>query len=42
MQDMPNMLAYTIRRSNNSGYGPNLAVGQGRTAAWMRPQNPPG
>ena len=40
MQDMQNMLAYTIRSSNNSGYGPNLCVGQGRTATWMQPQNP--
>jgi len=40
MQDMQNMLAYTIQSSNYSGYNPRLIVGQGSTATWMQPQNP--
>lgn len=40
MQNMPNMLAYTIQSSSYSGGSPSLTVGQGRTAAGMRPQNP--
>ena len=37
---MPNMLAYTIRSSNYSGFAPTLTVGQRSTATWIRPQNP--
>ena len=40
MQNMPNMLAYTIRSSNYSGFAPSLTVGQRSTATWIRPQNP--
>src|SRR5215208_1730636 len=40
MQDMQNMLAYTIQSGSYSGASPGLIVGQGRTATAMRPQNP--
>jgi hypothetical protein len=40
LQNMPNMLAYTIQSSNYSGGSPGLVVGQGRTATGMRPQSP--
>jgi hypothetical protein len=40
MQNMPNMLAYTIQSSNYAGGSPSLTVGQGRTATGMRPQSP--
>lgn len=37
---MQDMLAYTIQSSNYSGGVPYLIVGQGSTAAGMRPRNP--
>jgi hypothetical protein len=40
MQDMQNMLAYTIQSGSYSGGRPFLIVGQGRTATSMTPQNP--
>src|SRR5436853_6952034 len=40
MQDMPNMLAYTIQGANYSGGSPYIIVGQGTTASAVKPQNP--
>jgi hypothetical protein len=40
MQNMQNMLAYTIRSSNYSGGPPSLIIGMGGSATGMKPQNP--
>ena len=40
MQDMPNMLAYTIQGTNYSGGAPYIIIGQGSTASAVKPQNP--
>lgn len=39
MQDMPNMLAYTIEGNNYSGGIPFILIGQGTTVTAVKPQN---
>ncbi len=39
MQDMPNMLAYTIQGNNYSGGIPFILIGQGTSISAVKPQN---
>ena len=38
--NMPNMLAYTIQSTLSASSYPNLCVGYGKNATWMKPDNP--
>jgi len=40
MQNMPNMLAYTIQSGMSSGSSPFIVVGQGGDKVHLKPQNP--
>ena len=40
MQDMPNMLAYTVRSSNYSNIMPYVVIGMGRNAGNLKPDAP--